>query len=83
VAKENPEKLKDLIDTWFKEADKNFVLPLDDRSAVELLGIEHPTTEPKRTRFIYYPDTSPVPESVGVNIRGRSYKIVADVKDHV
>ena len=80
VAKENPEKLKDLIDTWFKEADKNFVLPLDDRSAVELLGIEHPTTEPKRTRFIYYPDTSPVPESVGVNIRGRSYKIVADVK---
>src|SRR6185369_9151726 len=79
VAKQNPEKLKDLIDTWFKEADKNFVLPLDDRSAVELLGIEHPTSEPKRTRFIYYPDTSPVPESVGVNIRGRSYKIIADV----
>ncbi len=80
VAKQNPEKLKDLIDAWFKEAEKNFVLPLDDRSAVELLGLERPTTEPKRTRFIYYPDTSPVPESVGVNIRGRSYKIVADVK---
>ena len=42
-------------------------------------AIQHPTTEPPRTRFIYYPDTSPVPESVGVNIRGRSYKIIADV----
>ncbi len=38
LAKENPEKLKDLIKTWFEEADKNFVLPLDDRTAVELLG---------------------------------------------
>ena len=38
LSKENPEKLKELIDVWFKEADKNFVLPLDDRSAVELLA---------------------------------------------
>ncbi len=55
------------------------MLPLDDRTPVELLGIEHPTSEPPRTRFIYFPDTSPVPESVAVNIRGRSYKIIADV----
>jgi len=79
LAKEHPDKLKALVDVWFKEADKNFVLPLDDRTAVELLGIQHPTTEPPRTRYIYYPDTSPVPESVGVNVRGRSYRIVADV----
>jgi arylsulfatase len=79
LARENPAKLKDLIDAWFKEAAANFVLPLDDRTAIELLGIEHPSSEPPRTRFIYYPHTSPVPESVGVNIRGRSYKILADV----
>jgi len=78
VAKENPEKLKALIDAWFDEAKKNNVLPLDDRTALELLGIQHPVTEPPRTRYIYYPHTAPVPESVGVNIRGRSYKIVAD-----
>lgn len=79
LAHENPEKLQSLIHAWFEEADKNFVLPLDDRTPVELLGIEHPTNEPKRSRFIYFPHTSPVPEAVAANIRGRSYKIVADV----
>jgi len=79
LARENPAKLKDLIDAWFKEAAANFVLPLDDRTAIELLAIQHPSSEPPRKRFIYFPHTSPVPESVGVNIRGRSYKIVADV----
>ncbi|HEU4995987.1 MAG TPA: arylsulfatase [Gemmatimonadaceae bacterium] len=79
LAKEKPEKLKELIDEWFKEADKNFVLPLDDRTPVELLGIEKPSTEPPRTRYIYLPNTSPVPEGVAVSIRGRSYKIIADV----
>ncbi|HEY8948142.1 MAG TPA: arylsulfatase [Rhizomicrobium sp.] len=80
VAKEHPDKLKALIKAWNEEAEKNLVLPLDDRSAAELLGVERPTTEPPRERYIYYPDTSPVPEGVAVNVRGRSYKIIADVE---
>jgi len=79
LASEHPEKLKELVGAWFDEANKNNVLPLDDRTAVELLGIQHPTTEPPRTRYIYYPNTSPVPESIAASIRGRSYKIIADV----
>jgi len=80
VAKEHPDKLKALIKAWGEEADKNLVLPLDDRSAAEMLGVERPSTEPPRDRYIYYPDTSPVPEGVAVNVRGRSYKIIADVE---
>ncbi len=80
VAKENPEKLKALIKAWDEEAKKNNVLPLDDRSAAEVLGVERPSTEPPRERYIYYPGTSPVPEGVAVNVRGRSYKIIADVE---
>jgi arylsulfatase len=80
LAKEHPEKLKALIDAWFEEAGANNVLPLDDRSAAELLGIERPSTEPPRERYIYYPDTAPVPEGVAANVRGRSYKILADVE---
>ena len=38
------------------------VLPLDDRTAIEILGIYRPSDEPPRERYIYYPDTSPVPE---------------------
>jgi arylsulfatase len=79
VAAQYPDKLKALIDTWFEEADKNFVLPLDDRSALELLSIQHPLEEPRRDRYIYYPGTTPVPETSAANIRGRSYKIIADV----
>lgn len=80
LAKKHPEKLKALIDTWFEEADKNLVLPLDDRTAVEQLGIERPSEEVPRDRYIYYPGTAPVPEGVAVNVRGRSYKILADVE---
>lgn len=80
LAEENPEKLKELIDAWFAEAKKNNVLPLDDRSAAELLTTERPTEEPPRDSYIYYPDTTCIPESVAVNVRGRSYKILGNVE---
>ena len=80
LAKEHPEKLKKLIDTWFEEAEINNALPLDDRGAVEILGIERPAEEETRERYVYYPGTTPVPEGVAVNVRGRSFKILADVE---
>ena len=43
LAKEHPEKLQALIKAWFEEAEKNLVLPLDDRTALEQLGIERPS----------------------------------------
>ena len=80
LSKKYPAKLKALIRLWFSEATKNKVLPLDDRSAAELLGVERPTDEGPRERYVYYPGTSPVPEGVAVNVRGRNYKIIADVE---
>lgn len=79
LAKKNPEKLEELKKLWAEEADKNLVLPLDDRTAIEILGTERPSQEKPKTQYIYYPGTSAVPEGVAVNVRGRSYKIVADV----
>ncbi|WP_022894617.1 arylsulfatase [Agromyces subbeticus] len=78
LAAEHPEKLKELIDLWFSEAERNNVLPLDDRVAREQLTIERPQAEAPRTRYVYYPDTVAVPESTAVNVRGRSFKIIAD-----
>jgi arylsulfatase len=71
---------KGACQAWFEEAKKNLVLPLDDRSPPELLGVERPSEEKPRERYIYYPGTSPVPEGVAFNMRGRSYKILADVE---
>ena len=80
LSKKHPEKLQELIKAWFEEAETNLVLPLDDRSAIEILNTPRPTEEAARERFIYYPGTGSVPESVAVNVRGRSYKILADVE---
>ncbi len=79
LASENPEKVKELVALWMEEAKKNNVLPLDDRTAIEQLGVERPSEEAARERYIYYPGTNPVPEGVAVNVRGRSYKILANV----
>ena len=53
---------------------------LDDRTATEILNIERPTEEEARDSYTYYPHTSAVPEAVAVNIRGKSYKIIANVE---
>ena len=79
LAAEHPEKLQELIEAFDAEARANNVYPLDDRPAREQLTIERPQAEPPRTRYVYYPDTGAVPESVAVNVRGRSFKIIADV----
>jgi len=79
LAKKNPEKLQALIKAWNEEADKNSAKPLDDRPAVVQAGIERPSEEAARDSYTYYPHASPVPEAVAANIRGRSYKIIANI----
>jgi arylsulfatase A-like enzyme len=80
LAKKYPDKLKAMIAAWNEEARTNLVLPLDDRTAVEQLGIERPSEEAARDRYVYYPGTAPVPEGVAVNVRNRSYKILANLE---
>ncbi|MBZ2195875.1 arylsulfatase [Occultella gossypii] len=79
LAHEYPAKVEELVASWFAEAEANNALPLDDRTAMDQLTLDRPTSEPPRTRFVYYAGTSAVPEGVAVNVRGRSYKIIADV----
>ena len=45
-----------------------------------MLTTPRPAEEAPRERYVYYPGTSAVPESVAANVRGRSYKILADVE---
>jgi len=80
LAKEHPEKVQELVKVWFDEAEKNNVLPLDDRGAIAILTTPRPAEEEPRERYLYYPGISEVPESTAVNVRGRSYKILADVE---
>jgi arylsulfatase len=58
-AEREPEKLKQLIELWWAEADRHGVLPLDDRSAMALFRASmRPGLPTSRTRFVYYPPIS-------------------------
>jgi len=79
LADEHPDKLQALKDLWFYNAGVYKGLPLDDRTPIEILNTPRPEAGRPRSRYIYYPDTADVPESVSVNIRRRSYSIAAGV----
>ncbi len=80
LAEVHPEKLEHLKQLWADEARRNLVLPLNDQPPIVLANIPRPSTEPPRDSYIYYPDTTAVPEGVAANLRGRSYKILANVE---
>jgi arylsulfatase len=77
LATEQPEKLRELVNLWFAEAGANGAFPLDDRSALEILGTPRPQLSAPKDRYVYYPDTAPVSEWQAVNTRGRSFVIGA------
>lgn len=79
VADLNPDLLTQLKGLWFYYAGIYHGIPLDDRSALEILSTPRPQPSKPRNRYIYYPDCAGVPESVAVNIRRRSYTIAAAV----
>jgi arylsulfatase A-like enzyme len=77
LADQNPEMLELLKGLWFYYAGIYHGMPLDDRSAMEIITTPRPQPSKPRNRYVYYPGTAEVPESVAVNIRGRSYTIAA------
>lgn len=79
LAATEPQKLQQMIDLWFAQAELYNGMPLDDRSTSEVLGEDRPQLSEPRDEYTYYPGCSEVPEAVAANIRGRSYKITATV----
>jgi arylsulfatase A-like enzyme len=79
LAEKEPEKLAELVALWWSEAGKYNALPLESRTAVEILGVERPQIAKPRDQYVYYADCQEVPESSAVNVRNRSYAIAVDV----
>ena len=58
-ASEQPERLKEMIDLWWREAEAHGVLPLDDRGAAQLFrAARRPGLPTSRRRFVYHPPVS-------------------------
>lgn len=79
LAGQNPEKVRQMKDMWVYLASQYAGIPLDDRSAMEIFVSPRPQPSEPRGRYLYYPNSSPVPESVAVDMRARSYTIAAGV----
>jgi arylsulfatase A-like enzyme len=80
LAAERPERLAELIELWWSEAERHGVLPLDDRG-VELFAMRptdhspHPTSR----RYVYRPPMSPIPGQATASAGGRSFDLTARI----
>jgi arylsulfatase len=75
-----PEKLQELIDLWWHEAEVHGVLPLDDRG-VELFGarFRERSPHPVSRRYVYRPPMSPMPGQASAALGGRGFDMTASV----
>jgi len=78
LAEQYPEKLKEIIDLWWTEAEKYQVLPLDDRTN-ERFYIDKPPHGRDRKTYTLYPGTAMIPESASPPTRNCSHSITAEV----
>lgn len=80
LAQSNPEKLRELIDLWWSEAEEYGVLPLDNRG-IELFAPRHRdnSPHPQNRHYTYFPPVQPVPSQAGATIGGRSWDFDARV----
>ncbi|HJP15528.1 MAG TPA: sulfatase-like hydrolase/transferase, partial [Acidimicrobiales bacterium] len=80
LADEQPEKLNELIDLWWSEAERNGVLPLDERGFV-LFGarFRDRSPHPANRRYVYRPPMTPITAQASAAVGGRSWELTAQI----
>ena len=79
LAAREPERLKAMIDLWWREAERNQVLPLDDRFGPRFADNARRYHGP-RDRFVFHKGMGHLPTDVAPDVRSRDYTIEADVR---
>jgi arylsulfatase len=78
LARAEPARLEAMVATWWREAEKFQVLPVDHRLIEALMDPRHWPVS--RTSHTFYPGGSIVPEYRVTPLRGRSHSIAAHVE---
>jgi arylsulfatase A-like enzyme len=73
LASENPEKLAELVEMWWREAESHNVLPVTN---VPLVGLD---PRYRRQRYVFYPGIGTIPQLVAPNISNRGWRIRAEL----
>jgi arylsulfatase A-like enzyme len=78
LAGENRPKLIEMVATWYVEAGKYSVLPIDSRGTLRIAE-ERPQIAQARTSYTFYANTQMVPVNAGPQVLNRPHSITADV----
>ena len=79
VAAENRDRLIAMIGTWYVEAGKYDVMPLDGSALARMIG-EKPLIAEPRDSYTYLPNTQSVPNFAAPKVLNRPHSITADVE---
>ena len=79
VAEANRDKLIALIGTWYVEAGRYGVMPVDG-SGLQRMIAEKPQAAAPRDRYTYIPDTQSIPFFAGPRVLNRPHSITATVE---
>ena len=79
VAAENRDRLIAMIATWYVEAGKYDVMPIDG-SALARMVVEKPLIAAPRDSYTYLPNTQSVPNFAAPKVLNRPHSITADVE---
>ncbi len=79
LAAENRDKLIAMIATWYVEAGKYDVMPVDGSGLLRLMA-EKPLIALPRDRYVYRPNTQSVPNFAAPKVLNRPHSITADVE---
>ena len=79
VSADNRDKLIEMISTWYIEAGRYDVLPIDGSGLARMVA-EKPMVAPPRNRYRYFPNTQSIPFFAGPRVLNRPHSITADVE---
>ncbi|HLG46289.1 MAG TPA: arylsulfatase [Reyranella sp.] len=79
LAAKEPERLKAMIDEWWRQAEAHQVLPLDDRFAPRFADNAKRFHGPRK-HFVFHAGMGHVPTDVAPDVRSRTYTIEADAR---
>lgn len=79
LAQQESERMAEIKALWWAEAQRNGVLPLDDRAFNERWVLSG-GDQPGRTEFEFWPGMGHLPTDAAPDIRNRSYVIEAEVE---
>jgi arylsulfatase len=79
LAAEHRDRLIAMIATWYVEAGRNGVMPIDGSGLARMVG-EKPLVAPPRNQYTYVPGTQSIPNFAAPRLLNRPHSITASVE---